>query len=364
MLISDMIRGIGEKFMKQLFFVFLISEFLFSRVTIFGNDIQRWTALYGKQIKWVQAQKNAIRSELAFAKGEVVPFTQLIFSWNVVRPMKGYFSFWACVRDAQSKKWYAWHRMSDWGFGRQKSYLSQAKDGTNFYHVRLELPKEKKADAFRIKVKAHGGASLALVRGLYVALADMTNFESEKNNKNLLQLPSVYIQGIPRYSQMTIDHERADGMCSPTSCSMLVNYVCKNHLVDPRSFALRVHDKGLDAFGSWPFNTAHAFEQCDGTVHFFVQRLPSFETLHGFLIKGLPVIVSVRGVLQGGFKDYENGHLMVVVGWDAQKQQVLCHDPAFSAVNQIFIRYHLIDFLTAWERSRRLSYVAQRVSLL
>lgn len=321
--------------------------------------VEQWTALYRKQMSSVQTYQNRLKDALAFAKHGVMPFSQFIFSWNVVRPDKGYFSFLGAVRDAKTKRWYAWYKMADWGADRQQSYTSQAKDGSGYYHVRLEVPKGRKADAFRIRVKPHNGADLCLVRSLYVSLTDLCRFQSEVGAKSLARLSSVYIKGIPKYSQMMIDHERADGMCSPTSCSMLVSYLCKNK-INPRSFALNAHDKGLDAYGSWPFNTAHAFEECDGKINFRVERLSSFAMLHRLLCKGIPVIVSVRGTIPGGFKEYENGHLLVVVGFDALKKQVLCHDPAFPELKDIFSRYNLADFLGAWERSHRLAYVAER----
>ena len=86
-------------------------------------------------------------------------------------------------------------------------------------------------------------------------------------------------------------------------------------------------------------------------------RLNSFAQLHASLQRKTPVIVSVRGWLGGAPKVYENGHLMVVVGWDAHKRQVICHDPAAKKVSQVVHAYAIRDFLAAWERSRRLSYV-------
>lgn len=325
-----------------------------------GASVPDWTALYRKQISPTRSYQCRLKKQLAFRKHDVMPFTQLIFSWNVLRPNRGYFSFWASVRDAKTKKWYAWHKMADWGVDRQRSYLNKSKNGTGYYYVRLEAPKKRKADAFRIKVKPHRGVDLGLIRGLYVSLSDLKNFKSEKKDKSLAGLRSVYIKDVPRYSQWMIEHERARYMCSPTSCSMLVSYLCKNK-IDPHTFALNAHDKGLDAFGSWSFNTAYAFQACDGDVQFRVERLRSFVVLHRLLCKGMPVVVSVRGTLPGGFKEYDNGHLLLVVGFDATRKQVLCHDPAFPDKEDVFIRYNLRDFLAAWERSRRLAYVAEVV---
>lgn len=347
--------------------VYILKRLLFLHVCLGSSalfaEVSEWTHLYRKHIDAEQQERNKQRSELAFAKHDVMPFTQLLFSWNMVRPKAGYVSFWVSARDAQTKKWYKMHKMAEWGADRQRSFVSENTDGSGFYHVRLELPKGKKADAFRVKVRPHDNGDLSLVRGLYVSLADMSLFATEVNDSQLNDLSSVYIKGIPRYSQMTIDHERADSMCSPTSCTMLVNFICKQK-IDPRSFALNAHDQGLDAFGSWPFNTAHAFELCDGRAYFRVERLRSFSHLHRLLSKGIPVVVSVRGPLPGGSKEYEKGHLLVVVGYNSSKKTVQCHDPAFVETKDISMHYQMKDFLAAWERSRRLAYVAEPVTVV
>jgi hypothetical protein len=48
---------------------------------------------------------------------------------------------------------------------------------------------------------------------------------------------------------------------------------------------------------------------------------------------------------------------MVVVGWNKEKQCVLCIDPAFSQNSHTPKAYRLRSFLRAWGRSLHLSYV-------
>ena len=81
--------------------------------------------------------------------------------------------------------------------------------------------------------------------------------------------------------------------------------------------------------------------------------------MYTLLQRGIPVVVSVRGPLQGAPRPYAGGHLLVVVGWDAEKQQVLCHDPAFASDAKTAKGYNIKDFLEAWERSTRLIYLAE-----
>ena len=95
-------------------------------------------------------------------------------------------------------------------------------------------------------------------------------------------------------------------------------------------FADKVYDNGyLNIYGNWPLNVAAAHDATYGNVFFRVERLNFFDDLYKYLSKKIPVAVSVRK-LRGGATSYSNGHLMVVVGWNKEKQCVLCIDPAFS----------------------------------
>ena len=53
---------------------------------------------------------------------------------------------------------------------------------------------------------------------------------------------------------------------------------------------------------------------------------------------------------------------MVIVGWDNNTREVLCHDPACESHEMVFKRYPLEDFLRAWECSHRLAYIAEPVN--
>jgi hypothetical protein len=142
---------------------------------------------------------------------------------------------------------------------------------------------------------------------------------------------------------------------------MLISYLLKKQ-IDAVSFANNVYDSGLCAYGSWPYNIAHAYECCQGNYLFSVTRLHSFKQLHDYLKKNIPVVVSVRGNIRGAPQEYVHGHLLVVVGWDQKNRKVICHDPAFATNEQTRVAYDAASFLAAWERSRRLSYITHVIS--
>lgn len=320
--------------------------------------MQAWVWTYKKYFNEEDAVRNRSRDSLIFSKIDVPAFTQLIFSWNAKRPASGYFSFYGQVRDAKTKKWHDWHKMVEWGTHKQCSYASK-NAGSSHHHVRLELPQNAPADGLRLGVYAHNGADLAFIKGLFAATAQMSDFEAERVGL-LKQLPSVSVDNVPTFSQKSLLHDDKDSMCSPTSTTMLAGFLSGSK-IDPITFAKNSYDHGLQAYGSWPFNTAHAYELNEGKSWFHVSRLPSFSALHAKLLQGIPVVVSVRGPLKGAPKDYPKGHLLIVVGYDQKRGKVLCHDPAIEGHHNTPIAYDLKSFINAWESSRRLAYIAEPV---
>ncbi|MEX0849822.1 MAG: C39 family peptidase [Candidatus Dependentiae bacterium] len=310
-----------------------------------------WTWHYHKMMPQNMPIK---KNEIVFSKIDVPAFTQLLFSWNAFRPQKGHFSFYVQVRNAKQKQWGPWHKMVDWGNNIQKSYESRSDGTCKYLYVRLETEQNQKADAFRIKMMADN-ADLAQIKSFTVNASDLTKFNNESTFFG--SLPSVLVDAVPQKSQLVLSHAKKRMMCSPTSCSMMLEYLTDKK-INPLDFAQKSYDYGLNAYGSWPFNTAHAFECADGKTQFYIARLHSFEILHKKLQEGVPVVVSVRGDITGAPKVYNNGHLLVVIGYDAQKSRVICHDPAALTDQETFKEYPMQSFVRAWERSRRLSYIA------
>ncbi len=315
-----------------------------------------WTWFFSKQFSHEESAEYHKKNNLSFVS-QTPKFGQLILSWNAFRPEKGHFRFWVQAQDSVTKKWYGPHHIVDWGKDIQRSYISLDDKGTGCYHVRLELPRHKRADAFRVKIEAKEGADLSLLKSLQVCVCDFAKFPTDVA-RNYAHLKSVAIHNVPKQSQMILNHPRANNMCSPTSLSMLLGFL-KQSSVDPLQCAEKVYDSGLDSYGSWPFNAAHAFEACRGEVSFGVIRLSSFAALHKQLSDNMPVMVSVRGSLKGAAKPYSDGHLLLVIGFDAQQKKVLCHDPAFDQNDKIVVGYDLESFLHAWGRSHNLAYLVE-----
>ncbi len=323
-----------------------------------GNVSANWAHIYHK----IVAPRDIAVAEkdraLVFVKQDVPMFSQLLLSWNAQRPEKGHFAFFVRAHNVHTKEWGAWHRMIEWGNEKQRSFESKSDGFTKYVHVRLETEPLQLADGFCIKVVGAKGASFSRMKSLSVTVANLRTFVSENHAHVAKKCTTARIENVPKISQISIDHVDSKRICSPVSCTMLSEYVTKRKGC-PVTFAINSFDKGLDSYGSWPFNIAHLYEQADGSIRCYSTRLNSFKDIHTHLMKGIPVVVSVRGSIPKAPQPYRYGHLLIVIGYDASTQDVLCHDPAKEGHHNVEQRYALKDFLQAWEASHRLAYMVE-----
>lgn len=315
-----------------------------------------WTWCYGKKLTAEQAQQFADKSELIFSKTNLAQFTQLIFSFNAHRPAQGYFRFSIQGHSSSSNQWSDWHKMIDWGAHVQRSHRVQHDSRFSYEHVRFEAKSGNYFDGFRIKISAHNGANLADLRHIGVCISNLNLFKAESSQVGD-HLPTVKILNVPLQSQMSLSHPDGERACSPTAISMQVAYLAKTE-PETLKFLTKTYDMGLETYGSWPFSVARAFEVYP-LATYRVLRLRNFADLHAYLKERLPVVVSVRGPLYGAPKPYASGHLMLITGWDRQKKLIFVNDPAMPNNRKVAHKYRLKDFLPAWEKSRRLAYVAE-----
>jgi hypothetical protein len=173
---------------------------------------------------------------------------------------------------------------------------------------------------------------------------------------------------VPTYSQETHigQYPQWDGggeaWCSATSTAMVLDYwgagptAAETAWVDPADAdpqvdhsARSVFDYDYDGAGNWPFNTAYA-----GTrgVDGFITRLRSLTEAEQFIKAGIPLVASLsfkKGDLPGaGYGT--NGHLMVIVGFDAAGN-VVVNDPASHLIasnDQVRTTYDRAAFENAW----------------
>lgn len=303
-------------------------------------------------------QFRSAQSEYVWEEASSDPFNELIFSWNAWRPENGKLTFAVSVK--HGKQWSNWHRIAEWGPDYQRTFINKRHPYVHTKHVRAEMQKGCLGRGFRVRVVSSGGADLTNLKALFACLSNTRHFQI---NTPKTDMRTVVINGVPRQSQMVIDHPRRKDLCSPTSTSVVVNYFMKqlygelpnmhDYIVD---FADKVHDAGPNIYGNWLFNVAQAYDSSNGDVFYRVERLNGFNDLYNYLSREIPIVVSVRQ-LRGGATPYRNGHILVVAGYDAVKKTVMCIDPAFRDIKYKLKSYALWDFLRAWGRSQNLSYI-------
>lgn len=281
----------------------------------------------------------------------VLPFDELMITWNAPRPSDGKYQFYVSVK---TDEWSSCLLYASWGSDGQASYLSTTSDGpVRVYQDALEVLEGKKATGFQVHVVAQGNASLDQIQGLHV----YTNGnKTQEPVKALSYSEPVYLQ-VSGLSQMALNHVRHMDLCSPTSTVAVVRYLSNNYQTDPVYFAQKSWDGGFDIFGNWVFNVAQAWTELGPDWNCWVERLSGFDEIYQKLHQGTPVIVSVRGPLPGSAQPYAKGHLMAVIGFDPIEQKVLCMDPAFPSNQLTSASYDLSDFLQAWNRRGRVAYV-------
>src|SRR3972149_1564622 len=167
--------------MKSFYYSMFCAVLLFVAPEIHSH----WSSVFHKKLN-ENDLKMARNNVIVFTKSDVQPFTQLLFSWNAIRPQQGYFSFYVQVRASNSKKWGIWHRMVDWGESVQRSYKTKGDLISRYLHVRLEMNKHL-GDAFRIKVVGNK-SSLNLLKAFPVTLSNSEAFKPELFNKKIEKL--------------------------------------------------------------------------------------------------------------------------------------------------------------------------------
>jgi len=281
-------------------------------------------------------------------------FQELIVTWNGDRPREGYYSILVSLK---IEEWTPWLLYAEWGEGGQKSFRSVYPEfAVQSFQDAVETIGEKKAKGFKVRIEAKEGAGLSSLFALH-ASTNLFSSGSTNSQERFEQAIDLSVVGL---SQMAISHPRHKDLCSPTSTTAVVRYLTNRLDVDPISFAAHAWDGGWDIYGNWVFNVAHASSLLGRDWQCWVQRLNHFSELYAQLGEGFPVVVSVRGPLPGSASSYAHGHLIVVTGFDASTQEVLCMDPGFETDEKTVVRYPLAPFISAWERRGRIAYLIRK----
>jgi hypothetical protein len=154
---------------------------------------------------------------------------------------------------------------------------------------------------------------------------------------------------VPLCSQMVYP-DGGEVWCSPTSTSMVLGFwgwmpgACEPRV---RATVSGVYDWLYDGHGNWPFNTAFAAAQ---GMEGYVARFTSLAQAEPWIAAGVPVVMSVawkKGDITGSTIPSTNGHLLVLVGFDASGNPII-NDPAAANDAGVRVTYLRSEFEPLW----------------
>lgn len=169
---------------------------------------------------------------------------------------------------------------------------------------------------------------------------------------------------VPTYSQMVHSGHYpqwgggGEAWCSATSTAMVLGYygispaptgITPGHVdavVDHT--AKMVYDHGYRGTGNWAFNTAYAATLVAGDS--YVTRMRDLREAEDHIVAGVPLVVSIafgRNQLAGAPISASNGHLLVIVGFEADGD-VVVNDPAGADNSQVRRVYDRAQFERIW----------------
>lgn len=278
-------------------------------------------------------------------------YTEAIASWNASTPAGS----WVEVqfRARYGTRWSKWYILGIWAGDystiHRHSVRSQG-DTDGFVAVDTFISSNKKetTNAFQLKVRLFSVDKVALpsVRNASVAYSTSAPKKATVSSGN----PALWNHEltIPQCSQM-IYPDGGEVWCSPTSTSMVLGYWNRDTTSECSTLVHAavegVFDWIYDGHGNWPFNTAYAATAGSGTeLEGYVARFTSLEKAEEFIQAGVPVVMSIawsNGDLTGADISSTNGHLLLLVGFDANGNPIV-NDPASpsdgAAVRHVYLR--------------------------
>lgn len=275
---------------------------------------------------------------------------EIVVSWNGNRPSHGALLFQIKVF---TTSWSEWIDYAYLGKKIQYTFKSAANDASVFVDQdEIIILNNQKASKLAVRTFAKDGTDLKCLTSLYVSAIDTQRHQIGFSN---FKGVDIDLQ-VPKISQMQLVDHRKQRLCSPTATTAVLNFLSENFKLEPHYFADKVHDKTFDTYGNWILNTAEASSFLKD-LRVFVCHLDSIDLVIDYLSHGYPVIVSVKGPLNGAASGYESGHLMVIKGYHSDNKKLRCMDPAFPNADETSVEYDLDDFLKAWQKRKGVSYI-------
>ena len=280
-------------------------------------------------------------------------FREAISSWEAETPTGTWVE--TQIRARISGVWTKWYNLGIWAATtstvRRHSVASQG-DTNGYVGIdTLVISNKTSPTGYQLRVRLFSADGVALPR---VRASAVTLSTAPESRPPLYAGNSAHwnqVLGVPECSQM-IYPDGGNVWCSPTSVAMVLRYwagdttfgACETPV---RAAVSGVYDYTFKAYGNWPFNTAYAASK---GYQAHVSRFTSLAQLEPWISADVPAILSVawgKGQLTGASIESTNGHLLVLVGFDAACNPII-NDPAASSNADVQRTYLRSEFEPLW----------------
>ena len=257
-------------------------------------------------------------------------FTELIPSYNPHCPPETGLRFDVRTRDASSGKWSAWFYLGSWGRTLAKVEREIRND---FGSVDVDtLALNRPADAYQMRVNFYAfnldetiNPSLRRFAVCYSgAVADAAAREQLVVPVSLAHDFARDIP-VPFRAQGNAAKPLRPEICSPTSVSMVMQYLGHNRPTEEN--ALGIYDSEYGLFGNWARAVAWAGEN---GFDAWLTRFRNWDQVKATLSQGQPIIASIRfkkGQCPSFVMQQTDGHLIVIRGV-TKEGDLIVNDPA------------------------------------
>jgi hypothetical protein len=254
-------------------------------------------------------------------------------------------------------RWSKWYVLGIWASDTStvaRHSVNTQGDSDGFVATDTFVSSAKKAttNKFQLKIRLFSADGIATASVQNASVAYST--EAPKSASVSAGNPALWntLIDVPECSQMVYP-DGGEVWCSPTSTSMVLAYL-DNYAgpCEPRVRAAvdGVYDWIYNGHGNWPFNTAYAASQ---GYEGYVARFTSLARAEEFVAAGVPVIISIawgKNDLTGSSVASTNGHLLVLVGFDASGNPII-NDPAAPSDADVQRTYLRSEFEPLWLQS-------------
>jgi hypothetical protein len=279
-------------------------------------------------------------------------FTQAIASWNAGTPDGTWIETQLRVRIGD--RWTKWYNLGVWASGTgtvERHSVSLQGDADGYVAVdTLVLAKKLVANAFQLKLRLFSvdpAVAVPVVTNASVAYSTTPPKKAGPTAGNAANWGTLL--SVPECSQMVYP-DGGNVWCSPTSTSMVLGFwgidagPCEPRV---RSALAGVYDWLYDGHGNWPFNTAYAASR---GMEAYVARFTGMDQVEDWVKAGVPVVISYawsKNALTGAPVASSNGHLAVVVGFDASGNPIV-NDPAAASNEDVQRTYLRAELEPLW----------------